>query len=318
VLERFATPRRRTRLAGARTVLLAELERPPGDASAATALAKLSGSAQLELVGGLRDVLSGGQAERLGGAAQRTGLLEQGARLCRSRRWRRRLRGARVLTLLGAGHPVGRSLLVDARPEVRAQGAEWAAAHPSPEIVDRLLEMLGDEQRLCRFAVTDALLRLGPLAVERLSVHLGERSGPAAEPALRVAAWRADPRMLQPALVLCTDPWAPTRARAADLAGALGGERAVARLEELLGDPDAGVRAAAARGLGTAAHWPAASALAACLGDPGYDVRHEAALALRGLGGAGMLMLRRALRAPDAYARDMARHVLDLPEGGVR
>lgn len=317
-LQRIAAPRRQARLASVRTALLSSLARPSGDAAGSTGLARLSTHAQLELLSGLKDAVSGEQGERLRGGAERIGLLERGTRLCRSRRWRRRLRGARMITILGGPAELGEPLLHDRRAEVRAQGAEWAATHPSPAIVDRLLEMLTDERRLCRFAVSDALLRLGPLAVERLSAHLRECRGAGAEPALQVAAWRADPRMLEPALALCDDSWAPTRARAADLIGALGGERAIERMLDLLKDADAGVRAAAARGLGRAAHWPAATALAARLEDSSYEVRWDAAMALNGLGGAGTLMLRRALRSSDAFARDMAGHALDLPGAGSR
>jgi hypothetical protein len=43
-------------------------------------------------------------------------------------------------------------------------------------------------------------------------------------------------------------------------------------------------------------------------------VRRNAALALRALGPTGELLLQRALRDEDAFARDMAQQTLDLPE----
>jgi NAD(P)H-dependent flavin oxidoreductase YrpB (nitropropane dioxygenase family) len=50
------------------------------------------------------------------------------------------------------------------------------------------------------------------------------------------------------------------------------------------------------------------------LGDPAWVVRRNAALALRSFGPAGELLLNRALREQDAFARDIARQTLDLPE----
>ncbi|WP_308127828.1 HEAT repeat domain-containing protein [Frankia sp. CiP3] len=103
------------------------------------------------------------------------------------------------------------------------------------------------------------------------------------------------------------------RSRAAEVVAAIGGAEAVASLAELLRDPDVTVRATAARGLGALGHWPAAPAVADALADPSWEVRRHAALALRRMGPAGYLYLRRALRQADPYAADMARQVLDLP-----
>jgi HEAT repeat protein len=99
--------------------------------------------------------------------------------------------------------------------------------------------------------------------------------------------------------------------------GALGGERHAAAVVARLADPAAQVRAAAAVALGRLGHWPAATALAERLRDDDWQVRHDASLALRVLGPAGQLLLQRALRDEDAFARDMARQTLDLPEAGL-
>jgi HEAT repeat protein len=85
----------------------------------------------------------------------------------------------------------------------------------------------------------------------------------------------------------------------------------------MLDDPEPSVRAAAAVALGRLGHWPAAPAIAARLRDPVWVVRRDAALALRGLGPAGELLLERALRDEDGFARDMARQTLDLPEAAL-
>ena len=87
-----------------------------------------------------------------------------------------------------------------------------------------------------------------------------------------------------------------------------------ASVVERLADEDAEVRAAAAVALGRLGHWPSAPAVAALLTDRDWNVRRSAALALRALGPAGELLLRRALRDEDAFARDMAQQTLDLPE----
>ena len=56
------------------------------------------------------------------------------------------------------------------------------------------------------------------------------------------------------------------------------------------------------------------SARSSRLSDPAWGVRRNAALALRVLGPAGELLLGRALRDDDRFARDIARQTLDLPE----
>jgi HEAT repeat protein len=60
-----------------------------------------------------------------------------------------------------------------------------------------------------------------------------------------------------------------------------------------------------------------AVSLQRCLRDPSWDVRRAAALALRGLGPVGEVLLRRALRDEDRFARDIATLALDLPEAVV-
>jgi HEAT repeat protein len=96
--------------------------------------------------------------------------------------------------------------------------------------------------------------------------------------------------------------------------GALGGDAAADALVRLLGDVDGAVREAAARAIGETGHWNAASALARCLGDPAFPVRRESALALRRLGGVGVLVLRRAREDANPFVVDMATQVLDLPD----
>jgi HEAT repeat protein len=127
--------------------------------------------------------------------------------------------------------------------------------------------------------------------------------------------WLPDPRFLPAAMRLSEDPVPGARALAAQLLGALGGAESAAQVEALLRDEDAAVRAAAATAVGTLGDWRAAPTLAPLLRDSAWDVRRAAGLALRATGAPGAILLRRAMEDQDAFARDMARQVLDLPEG---
>lgn len=308
------------RMAAARVALVSALQGGGGEqlAAEATLVRALPLTAQLRLLGDLAPSITGAQRQGLTEIAADAGLLERAARSCRSRRWKQRLRGARLFTLLGGGDAVVPALFDDPHPEVRAQAAAWAAGHATPEVVARLLEMLNDEQTLCRFTVRDSLLRIGRPALEQLACYLDTHSGVRALAALEVAVWLPDARLLDCALRLTGDELAGTRARAARLLGSLPGERAPEVLVGLLLDPSPEVRAAAARSLGRIHHWPAAAPLAEALGDSAWDVRLQAGLALRDLGSPGLLMLRRSKGAADRFAADMSRLVLDLPEGAGR
>ena len=172
--------------------------------------------------------------------------------------------------------------------------------------------MLDDPGRFVRYTAMDSLIRLRGAAVEPLAGAI-ERS-PRPRAALEVAARIGDPRLAGPAQARLDDPDAAVRAWAARVLGGLGGEEHAAAVVERLTDGDAEVRAAAAVALGRLGHWPSAPAVSALLTDPDWNVRRSAALALRALGPSGELLLRRALRVEDAFARDMAQQTLDLPE----
>ena len=217
----------------------------------------------------------------------------------------------RVLSLLGGGEDSVPPLLDDPRPEVRAQAAEWVAAHPDAQTAARLVEMLDDPGRFVRFTAMDSLIRLRATAVEPLGAAIA-RGAP--RPALEVAARIGDPRLAAPAQARLDDPDPGVRAWAARVLGDLGGETHATAVAERLADPVPDVRAAAAVALGRLGHWPSATAVAALLHDTDWHVRRDAGLALRALGPAGELLLRRALRDDDEFARDMAQQTLDLPE----
>lgn len=300
----------------ARTIAAAAEGRAP-DRAAVADLARLPRAAQILAFAHLGDNLVGAQKQGLCRIADQAGLIEKAEEWCTARRWGQRLRGARLLTLLEGGQDVVPRLLDDPRPEVRAQAAQWAGAHPKAESIDRLLTMLGDPETLCRFTVKDALLRVGRPAIEPLLRHLTEAHGDPAAEALELAAGIADSRFLRPALTHCRASHVQTRSKAAALAGAIGGAEATAALTELLRDEAPEVRSSSAKALGRLRHWPAAGALAECLRDQAWNVRLAAALSLRGLGAAGVLVLRRAMTDADPFARDMACQVLELPGDGA-
>jgi len=309
VRERRLAPR----LAAARAAILTGLVERPSQQLPLAPLEALPFDERLRVLGEAAASVAGAQRSHLRGLARRAGVLDRAGALCRSRRWKRRLRGARMHTLLGGGEAVMPALLSDRRAEVRVEAAAWAAEHPEPEIVARLLELLGDPAARCRFTVHDSLMRLGPAAVAPLVDFLASVGGARAAAGLQVAASLRDPRLLDAAHRLLSDEDAETRRRAVDLLGALGGERALAALTDRLSDPVADVRAAAARALGQGQHWTAAAQLTAALRDRSWDVRSAAGMALRGLGAPGELLLERMLADEDRFAVEMARLMLDLP-----
>ena len=262
--------------------------------------------------------LTGVGKERLRFVAGKVSIIDRARKLCESRHWTRRLRGARLLARMDVADPIVEKLLADPHPAVRAQTAEWAAAHPSPNVISAMLEMLADPATQARFAVQDALLRMGSVIAPALAAFLETHSGPSAENGLRVAESLAETRFLPAALRLSASEEPGVRIAATNLLGAIGDAASAGRLTDLLKDSDSRVRAAAAHGLGRMQYWQAASQLAETLRDSTWRVRRDSALALRAIGAPGVLFLRRALKGNDSFAADMAQQILDLPDAAVR
>ena len=261
--------------------------------------------------------LTGSGKERLRFVAREVSLLERAQKMCESRFWTRRLRGTRLLSRLDVVDSKVTSLLTDRHPAVRAQAAEWAAAQPSEPIIAAMLEMLADPATQARFAVQDALLRMGVIVAEPLAAYLETHTGSPAESGLRVAEAVAGPTFRTAAIRHSSSELAPVRVAATNLLGAIGDAPAAERLTALLKDSDSRVRAAAAHGLGRMQYWQSGSQLAESLRDSTWRVRREAGLALRAIGAPGALLLRRALKGDDRFASDMAQLVLDLPEAAT-
>ncbi len=259
--------------------------------------------------------LAGEKKEQLRGIARASGFITDARRLTRSWFWRNRLRGARILAQIGQPDPVMRTLLRDPNLAVRAQAAEWAALHPTPAIVDELLEALGEPLTEARFAVEDALLQMGAGIVPQLGEFLKLRSGAAAEAGLGLAAAIGDGRLLEAALNHSGAAEPEVKCAAVGLLAAIGGSAASERLGALLDDGDGGVRAAAAAGVGRLKDWVWAPRLGRLLSDPEWRVRRDAAFGLREIGGPGVLLLRRAAGSSDRNAAEIAQLALDVPAG---
>lgn len=261
--------------------------------------------------------LSGTGKERLRFIAQKVGVVDRARSLCVHRRWQRRLRGARILSQLDVADPVVQTLLADEHPAVRAQAAEWAASQPSVPVISAMLVLLADSATQARFAVQNALLRMGSVVAEPLRKFLETQTGRAAEAGLRVAESLAEASFGPAALRHSKSDDVSIRVAAAKLLGAIGDAPAAERLVAMIHDDEARVRAAAAHALGRMQHWQAGSLLATALRDRTWRVRREAGLALRAIGAAGVLFLRRAIKGDDRFAADMAQQVLDLPEAAA-
>lgn len=271
---------------------------------------------QIPLFNELSKNLAGAQKSTLRELARELGLVARARRECTSRRWPRRLRGARFLAQLGEPDALVLSLLKDPHPAVRAQAAEWAGSDPTPEVVTAMLELLADPATLSRFAVQDALLRMGEPMMVSLAEYLVVREGPAALAGLRVAAATGDRRFHEIALHFSHDiaPDGEAAAASADLLAAIGGAEAASQLLAMTTFEAERAQIAAIRGLGRMRHWPAATRLAGMLDHPRWKVRHASALALRTIGAPGLLLLRRARSSESVAASGIARLVLDLPD----
>lgn len=311
-LSRTIRRARAHRIAEARRALVGGLLSRSLTAEASQRLERLSNRERLETFLGVAPNLRGSERAWLESVADEMGLVRHGTRLCRSRFWWRRLRGLRILTLVGGREEDVLPLADDTHPLVRSQVVEWCGVHSSPAAIRTVVSMLADSSRVGRFAVQDALVRLGEPAVAPLVEQLGQIRDPIeAITGLDVARGLADPRLTEPALFHSWHPDPAVRRRAYYALGATRGAEAADRLEEGLNDPDESARAAAAESLGAMGHWPAAGALSRLLSSPIFDLRHAAAVALARLGAPGELFLRRALGSADRYAADMARHMLE-------
>lgn len=309
------TSRRRGRRPRSRAVeeILAEAvlrdDVPP---EALTALAGLRRGEQVGLFVRLGSNLRGREQRALRELARTIGLRAYAESLCQSRWWWRRLRGVRVLGVVGGREERVLALAGDREPLIREQVAHWCGDHPSPAALLTLIGMLADPARASRFAVQNALSRIGVPAVEPLIARL-RTSGDVAElvAGLGVARAVGDARLASVVVEHTRSPEPGIRRAACRALGRIGGEAGEARLLDRLADDEAAVVAAAATALGELGHWPAAPALSRLLSSPSWDIRSCAAAALARLGAPGELVLSRAARSSEPAAADVAQHALD-------
>ncbi|MBN1171670.1 MAG: HEAT repeat domain-containing protein [Micromonosporaceae bacterium] len=166
-----------------------------------------------------------------------------------------RLAAVRTLAAIGRQHPAAAgplgAALVDESVAVRQAAVEAIGAIGEPDAATLLCPLLSDPDQSVSGAVTDALIALGPAAVEALAAVLGD----------------TDPRV---------------RRAAVEVLGAIGHETTAAPLCVTLGDTDPEVRQAAEGAL-TALGELAARPLRATLRDPTDHARRSAAAILERL-----------------------------------
>jgi hypothetical protein len=235
-------------------------------------------------------------------------------------------RATLLLSLLGldGAVDVAASLLRDEDPDVRLTACSGLAQIATDRAAAVLIGELSED-----FLRPERLIeRLGaPWATDELLRALSQ----ADQAPLRAALARAlglapDPRSVEPLVELLEGGNEEERINAArSLAGSGGPEPVVRVLGEALEDRSASVRAQAARSIGGLRPWASEENLASshavaerlrpCLGDQSWWVRANAGTALRGMGQAGISVLREALNDPDRFARDRARESLALYGG---
>jgi hypothetical protein len=103
-----------------------------------------------------------GPSERplVAGLAARSGLVDRARRRLRSRRWRRRLDGVRLLTAVGLDDGARVGLLDDRSAEVRAAAAWWSAVvAPGRRTAASLAARADDPSGRVRHALAESLAR---------------------------------------------------------------------------------------------------------------------------------------------------------------
>jgi hypothetical protein len=248
--------------------------------------------------------------ERLRGVVLDAGLAGRIRRLARRRAWRSRVQAAHLQHLLPEGYRQ-RSLFGDPHPLVRARAAESVPRESLFAHVDVLLRLLDDPVQSVRVAAQTALLRGDASIAEPLCEYLWSGPRPGTSLALEVAANLPDPRYGPLLVHHGGDPDPVRRAMVARALGAGYALEAKDALVALCRDEDADVRAAAASAVAAAGAVDLVGHLGRMLADEAWAVRRAAGTALDQLGAAGAVVLRSCLFAPDRYARDMARQILD-------
>ncbi len=307
------TARLDRRMEAARMVMVQMIEWGYVTEAQRRSVTALSFPEQVRLIEHFGSILVGQSRARFSGLTADMGLTAKAEALCRSGRWTKRLKGIQILTVLGQGAGLIPAMVSDPSPIVRAHVARWVVSVGQTEHVALLYALLKDPHPICRFCAQDALHRLGPLIVDSFTAFITHEEGDALILALEVAALLRDDRFAGVAHMRRHATCPRVRRLSVLILGTTASPKAAETLLNSVEDPDAGVRAAAAQGLAGLRYWPAAPVLFRLLQDSSWLVRRASAMALRELGGPGLLFLHRACHGGDRYAADMAEYILKQP-----
>lgn len=256
----------------------------------------------------LARAVTGPELRRVRAIAEQLGVVQAAQRMVTSRRWWKRLYGARILTMLGPESVQLMRLFHDSHPLVRAQAAEWVTTRYDAERIRELVNMVYDEVAFCRFSATDALLRIGTPAVPALLERLEQVDDITASPLLEITAGIGNPAVLGVGLRFTQSNEPQVRAGAARVLGTIGGAKSIAALTRLLSDDNSRVRAVATTELGRLEAWKEAPRIAEVMQhDEEWSVRRAAAHALRATGAPGELLLRKFERSSNQVLAALAR-----------
>lgn len=257
----------------------------------------------------------GESRRRLRLVADLSGLTGKIRRWSRSRRWSRRIRAAHLLMLLPEYAPQRERLLRDRHPLVRARAIEGLGRAGIGTFAPLLLEAFDDESPAVRSAAQHALAQGGvecvPPIIQLLErLDRGKADLRAVFLVAEVAAQLPDERLVRSLLRFVSHPDPSLRVLVASCLGNGTMAEPELHLAALLSDDEATVRAEAARSVGRGDVKSLAHLLGVALADSSWHVRRNSGEALVELGPIGSVVLRCHLDDDDAFARDMALHVL--------
>ncbi len=264
----------------------------------------------LALIQTLAVDLDGQARRRLQNLVAASGLQRFIRRRARSKRWRKRVQAAQLNYLVTHPDFDRKALVNDPHALVRARAAESFTAEQAAQHVPDLIRLLGDESLAVRIAAQRALICAGAASVNELLQHL-DMGGSSSLAALEVAANLSDARLTGAIDRYTRDSDPVARTMACRALGNGVGTEGTPLLHRLLNDVEPEVKAAAIQALGQLGSQRSVVLIGAALRDRSFLVRRSAGVALDMLGAPGHLVLRRHLRDPDRYARDMARQMLD-------
>lgn len=287
-----------------RPVALTLLE---GDTTDARGLSEQDVLVLADLLGRFGRLVKGVESEQIASFFEQHGWLDRELRAARSRRAWRRATAAFALGDIGSRRaiPALLSLLGDHDREVRAAAARSLGRLAASEAVEPIVYALA-EARLPRSVAGEALLAIGPEALERLRALVATPEADARAFAVELLGILGDASDDAAVVERLRDTSAEVRARAARALGRLGAEEATAELARALDDRIFFVRVAAANALASVGDRDVVPRLLAAAGEEEFETAHAAAQAVACLDPAA---LHRAAAEPDA-----ATHILEAAD----